>query len=165
MKNTERKDLGDHLSIYPKNMFDEAIKEKSQRRERLNLDPGESRVRKGRKWGLFGRHPAKSLPNQQKPEEEERSEEQEPSGDVERTHHAKTWKAKQRHKRDEKSKLGCDWTSRDKMEGEGRLHQRRSKNYPHRRRKRPKRRCCSSRREDCQIHSRDCNIWKQDDYG
>jgi len=25
MKNTERKDLGDHLSIYPKNMFDEAI--------------------------------------------------------------------------------------------------------------------------------------------
>ena len=23
----ERKDLGDHLSIYPKNMFDEAIKE------------------------------------------------------------------------------------------------------------------------------------------
>ena len=24
MKNTERKDLGDHLSVYPKNMFDEA---------------------------------------------------------------------------------------------------------------------------------------------
>src|SRR6218665_3732738 len=93
MKNTGRKDLGDHLSIYLKNMFDEAIKEKSQRRERLNLDPGESRVRQGRKLGLFGRHPAKSLPNQQKPEEEERSEEQDPSGDVERTHHAKTWKA------------------------------------------------------------------------
>src|SRR6218665_2832519 len=122
MKNTERKDLGDHLSIYPKNMFDEAIKEKSQRRERLNLDPGESRVRQGRKWGLFGHHPAKSLPNQQKPEEEERSEEQDPSGDVECTHHAKTWKANQRHKRDDKSKLGCDWTSRDKMEGGGRLH-------------------------------------------
>src|SRR6218665_44051 len=102
MKNTERKDLGDHLSIYPKNMFDEAIKEKSQRRERLNLDPGESRVRQGRKWGLFGRHPAKSLPNQQKPEEE-RSEEQDPSGDV------------------EKSKLGCDGTiaeTRWKEEGD-----------------------------------------------
>src|SRR6218665_2908052 len=121
MKNTERKDLGDHISIYPKNMFDEAIKEKSQRRERLNLDPRESRVRQGRKWGLFSRHPAESQPNQWKPEEE-RSEEQDPSGDVECMHHAKTWKANQRHKRDEKSKLGCDGTSRDKMEGGGRLH-------------------------------------------
>ena len=48
---------------------------------------------------------SKSLPNQQKPEEEERSEEQDPSGDVECTHHAKTWKANQRHERDEKRKL------------------------------------------------------------
>src|SRR6218665_315487 len=53
-------------------------------------------------------------------EEEERSEEQDPNKDVECTHHAKTWKANQRHKRDEKSKPGCDGTSRDKMEGGGR---------------------------------------------
>src|SRR6218665_2346426 len=67
MKNTERKDLGDHLSIYPKNMFDEAIKEKSQRREQLNLDPGESRVRQGRKWGssvVIQRNPCQINRNQ-----------------------------------------------------------------------------------------------------
>src|SRR6218665_3964594 len=102
-------------------MFDEAIKEKIQRRERLNLDPGESRVRQGRKWGLFGRHPAKSLPNQQKPEEEERSEEQEPSahGDVERTHHAKTWKANQRHKRDERANLDVMGLAETRWKEEG----------------------------------------------
>src|SRR6218665_3696906 len=69
MKKTERKDLGDHLSIYPKNMFDEAIKEKSQRRERFNLDPGESRVQQGRKWGssvVIQRNPCQINRNQKK---------------------------------------------------------------------------------------------------
>jgi len=42
-------------------MLDEAVKAKSQRREQLNLDPGERRVRRG----FFGRHSAKSLENQQ----------------------------------------------------------------------------------------------------
>jgi len=72
-------------------MFYAAVKEKFQRRERLNLDPGESRVRPRREWGLLGRHPAKSMQNQKEPEE--RSEELDPSGDMACTYHAKTWEA------------------------------------------------------------------------
>ena len=46
MKNTERKDLGDHLTIHPKNMFDEAVKnERNGDVKHLNL-PSRQRTRR-----------------------------------------------------------------------------------------------------------------------